>query len=254
MITNTKTERGPGEDKFKYSLLRIPDPYIELEIRNALGDAKSVVNIGAGTGSYEPRKVEVVAVDLSYNMIRQRSGDAAPVLQASAEWLPFTDNSFDAALAVLTLHHWTDTASGLQEMARVARKRVVILTWDPASEGFWLVQKYFPEILQIDREIFPSMNVIRDILGPLSVRVLPIPAECIDGFLGAYWKRPSAYLDGSVRSGMSTFSKINTLQEGIQLLKTDLENGNWEQEFSYLLDKDFLDAGYRILVADIDPS
>lgn len=234
----------------KYSSLRLPDPFIELKILNALGDAETVLNVGAGAGSYEPRKKSVVAVDLSLNMIKQRPQGAAPVIQASAEWLPFRDSSFDAALAVLTLHHWEDTASGLLEMARVARKRTVIVTWDPASEGFWLVQKYFPEILEIDRQIFPTMNVIRDILGPLAVCDLPVPANCIDGFLGAYWQRPHAYLNRAVRSGMSTFSKIRTLEKGLRLLRTDLENGAWEKQFGDLLDKDFLDTGYRILVAE----
>lgn len=249
-IMNISTERGHGEDGTNYSLLRIPDPYIELKILDALGDAESVLNVGAGTGSYEPRKIKVVAVDSSFNMIKQRPEDAAPAVQASAEWLPFMDSSFDAVLAVLTLHHWADTASGLMEMARVARKRVIIVTWDPASDGFWLGQKYFPEILERDREIFPTMNVIRDILGPISARELPIPAACSDGFLGAYWRRPHAYLDESVRSGMSTFSKITSLGAGLQLLKDDLENGDWEKEFANILAKDYLDAGYRILVAE----
>lgn len=239
-----------GEDKYNYSNLRIPDPYIELEILDALGDAESVLNVGAGTGSYEPRNKEVMAVDLSFNMIKQRPQEAAPVLQAAAEWLPFSDSSFDAAMAVLTVHHWSDPASGLMEMARVARKRVVILTWDPASEGFWLVQKYFPEILEVDREIFPSMNVIRDVLGSLSSRVLPVPADCIDGFLGAYWKRPHAYLDEVIRKGMSTFSKIKTLGKGLQLLEQDLHNRSWEKQFGDILDQDFLDVGYRILIAE----
>lgn len=250
MSISSSREQRHGEDKVKYSTLRLPDPYIELNIMEALGDADSVLNVGAGAGSYEPRKKTVIAVDMSLNMIRQRSAGSAPVIQASAEWLPFRDSTFDAVLAVLTLHHWEDTASGLLEMARIARKRVVIVTWDPASEGFWLVHKYFPEILEIDRQIFPSMNVIRDILGPLSVRDLPIPADCIDGFLGAYWKRPRAYLDRAIRSGMSTFSKIKTLEKGLRLLKADLENGEWEKQYGHLLDKDFLDTGYRILVAE----
>ena len=130
-----------------YTVTRRPDPRIARAIDTALGDARSVVNVGAGAGSYEPSHLRVTAVEPSPAMIRQRPSAAAPVVRAVAEHLPFADTSFDAALAVLTLHHWTDRAGGLAELARVARRRVVILTWDPSCRDlFWLTTEYFPAI------------------------------------------------------------------------------------------------------------
>src|SRR2546428_1156952 len=128
-------------------------------------------------------------------MIRQRRVGSAPAVQASATQLPFRDAAFEAALAILTVHHWPDRARGLGELARVARGRIVILTWDPATSGFWLVDDYFPEIVEIDRPIFPSIEEFSRALGRVDVHTLPIPHDCVDGFLGAYWRRPHAYLD-----------------------------------------------------------
>src|SRR5262249_49632799 len=148
---------------------RRPDPRIATAIRRALGTAETVVNVGAGAGSYEPEDHPVVAVEPSWAMIGQRARDRAPVVQASATALPFHDRAFAAALAILTVHHWPDRARGLAEMARVTRERVVILTWDPASAGFWLVDEYFPAIVAIDRAIFPSMAALRDTLGDVEI-------------------------------------------------------------------------------------
>ena len=232
-----------------YHDYRRPDPRIATAIIRALGDAETVVNVGAGTGSYEPVDRALVAVEPSLAMIRQRPTDSAPVVQASATHLPFRDAAFAAALAVLTVHHWPDRARGLTELARVARRRLVIVTWDPAASGFWLVEDYFPEIGEIDRRILPSIEELRGILGDIEVRPLLVPHDCIDGFLGAYWQRPSAYLDAGVRSAISTFSKISDVESGLARLRSDLEDGAWERRYGHLLRQSEIDLGYRLVIA-----
>src|SRR5262245_825590 len=188
-----------------YRELRRPDPRIADQLWAALGDAKSVLNVGAGAGSYEPIDRIVVAVEPSVVMLAQRRPTAAVAVQARAEALPFANGSFDAAIAVLTIHHWADRARGLAECARVARDRVVLLTWDPAVDDFWLVRDYFPEFLAADRKAFPPMAEYARALGPRTeVLTVPVPRDCVDGFLGAYWARPEAYLDETVRSGISS--------------------------------------------------
>jgi SAM-dependent methyltransferase len=181
-------------------------------------------------------------------MIRQRRSGSAPVVQASATDLPFRDGAFSAAMAVLTIHHWPDRVRGLAEMARVAQERVVVLTWDPESDGFWLVQDYFPGILEVDRRILPPLAELRRVLGPLRVVPVPIPHDCRDGFLGAYWRRPSAYLDPRVRGGMSTFAKLPGMETGLERLRADLEDGTWERRHGGVLNKTELDVGYRLVV------
>jgi SAM-dependent methyltransferase len=180
-------------------------------------------------------------------MIRQRHPRAAPVVRAAAGDLPFADGAADAALAVLTVHHWPDRARGLAELARVARRCVVILTWDPGTYGFWLVEDYFPEIVAVDREIFPTLADFTAALGPVEVRPLPIPHDCCDGFLGAYWRRPRAYLDAGVRLAISTFSKID-VAPGLARLRADLESGNWQRRHGAVLEATELDLGYRLVV------
>jgi SAM-dependent methyltransferase len=220
-------------------------------IRRALGAAESVVNVGAGAGSYEPTDGRVVvAVEPSWSMIRQRRADSAPVVQASATDLPFRNGAFAAALAVLTVHHWPDRIRGLAEMARVAGRRVVIVTWDPTFSTFWLVEDYFPAIVSIDRRIFPSMDELRDALGDLEVRPLLVPHDCSDGFLGAYWRRPHAYLDPGIRGAISTFSKIGDATAGVARLREDLEDGTWTHRHGHLLNALEMDLGYRLVIAD----
>lgn len=233
-----------------YADLRRPDPRIASTLKEALGDAGSILNVGAGTGGYEPCGPGVLAVEPARTMIEQRSATAAPVIQATAERLPFAARSFDAALAILTVHHWADRRRGLEELARVARRRVVILTWDPAHAGFWLVQDYFPEILAIDRQIFPGLDQLGEVPGRRRVVPVLIPHDCSDGFLGAYWRRPEAYLDPAVRRAISTFSKISMLEEGLERLRRDLRDGTWEQRYGCLRKLDRLDLGYRIVVAE----
>jgi SAM-dependent methyltransferase len=193
----------------------------------------------------------VVAVEPSLTMIRQRAPDAAPAVRALASALPFRDASFDAALAVLTIHHWPDRARGLAELARAARRRVVILTCDlDAAAGFWLVDDYFPEILAGDRPIFPSFDELRRALGRITVHDVPIPRDCRDGFLGAYWARPEAYLDAGVRSAISGFAKLRDVEPGLARLRSDLASGAWERRFGALRGRAEIDLGYRLVVAE----
>src|SRR5262245_11267861 len=182
-------------------------------------------------------------------MIRQRRPDGATVVRAGATDLPFRDASCAAALAVLTLHHWPDKSRGLAELARVARERVVILTWDPAAPAFWLTRDYFSDLIAIDRKIFPGLDEIGHALGRIEVHALPIPHDCTDGFLGAYWQRPRAYLDAGVRSAISTFTKLATLESGLARLRRDLDDGTWHRRNIALLEETPLDLGYRLIVA-----
>lgn len=165
-----------------YSDYRRPDERIARRIDGALGQSRTVLNVGAGAGSYEPNNRFVVAVEPSTEMMRQRSRNAGHSVRATADHLPFPDRSFDAVLAILTIHHWSQRAQGLAEMRRVARDRVVILTWDPEHPGFWLVQDYIPEIIAVDRHNFPSLGDIEEAIGPTEVQTLCIPADCSDGF------------------------------------------------------------------------
>jgi SAM-dependent methyltransferase len=234
-----------------YSTFRRADPRLLRTILETLDAMNRVVNVGAGTGSYEPRDCSVVAVEPSIMMIRQRNRDAAPVVRATAENLPFLDNSFDASLAILTLHHWDDWRKGVRELSRVAKTRVVILTYDPAATGFWLVEDYFPEIRSLDQATMPAIEDLRQELGQVTVSAVPIPHDCVDGFLGAYWRRPHAYLDGHTRAAISVFGRLTNEQEGLSRLQADLGSGRWQQRNSTLLSRDNLDLGYRLVVANL---
>jgi SAM-dependent methyltransferase len=235
-----------------YGRYRRPDPRLAAAIMGALGELAPIVNLGAGTGSYEPTDRPVVAVEPSMVMIRQRQARTIPVVQASATHLPFRDAAFAAGLAVLTIHHWTDRGRGLVELARVARHRLVIVTYDPAATGFWLVEDYFPAIGEIDRQILPSLDEFRRAVGPVDIRPLPIPYDCTDGFLGAYWRRPSAYLDPRVRRAISTFAKVTHLDAGLTRLRADLADGTWARRYGHLLHQTALDIGYCLVIAHLD--
>ena len=232
-----------------YSNTRTADPRIAELIAAALGDAKSVVNVGAGTGSYEPTDRHVEAVEPSRKMIAQRPVSSAPAVCAPAENLPFDNDSFDAAMAVLTIHHWNDQQKGLKELKRVARKRIVILTFDPQARP-WPTQ-YFPELAELDAETMPTIESLTRLLGPSKVQAVPIPHDCQDGFLYSYWRRPQAYLDEKLRSGSSSFWKIADVAAGLGNLKRDLETGDWHRRYSDMLDQDAYDAGYRLVVTEL---
>ena len=233
-----------------YSTRRQPDPRLAARVHALIGGDSTVLNVGAGTGSYEPVRGGVVAVEPSTVMLSQRPPSAAPAVRAVAEALPFQDQEFDVVLAILTVHHWNDQRRGLEECARVAQDRVVILTWDPGAEGFWLVRDYFPEILAIDRRIFPSMELLSAVFGRIDVQPLPIPGDCVDGFLGAHWLRPEAYLDEEVRAGISTFGRLASIDPELGRLERDLASGNWERRNAELRHRSDLDVGYRLVIAE----
>lgn len=231
-----------------YSELRKPDPRIAARIAAALGDARTVLNVGAGAGSYEPRDREVTALEPSTEMIGQRPASAAPVVQGRAEALPFADASFDASMAVLTVHHWADKEKGLREMRRVTRGPVVLLTYDAAVRGFWLAD-YIPELVALDEAQMPPIADYEKWLGPVDLSPVPIPHDCTDGFLCAYWRRPAAYLDARIRAAMSSFWAIGDVSDALARLEADLESGAWAERYSDLLALDACDFGYRLVVS-----
>ena len=231
-----------------YARLRQPDPRIAAAIEAALGAAESVLNVGAGAGSYEPDGRRVVAVEPSREMIRQRPPGAAPVVQAAAELLPFADGSFEAAMAVLTVHHWTDKAAGLRELRRAARGPIAILTYEPGFRGFWLAD-YLPGLVALDEAQMPPIAEFERWLGPVTVAPVPVPHDCRDGFLSAYWRRPHSYLDPKVRAAISAFWALGDVTEPLRDLARDLETGAWAQRYAPLLERDACDCGYRLVVA-----
>lgn len=231
-----------------YASLRLPDPRIAAMIMDALGPGESVLNVGAGTGSYEPLDRQVTAVEPSATMIAQRTASAAVVVQASAESLPFADDSFDVSMAILTVHHWQNLAAGLREMRRVTRGRIVLLTFDPAARP-WLTD-YLPELAQLDDVRMPPMADYARSLGAVRITPVRIPHDCSDGFLYAYWRRPGAYLDPRIRSGSSSFHAIGDAGPGLQKLAEDLDSGEWARCYAALLTLDAYEAGYRLVVAD----
>ena len=230
-----------------YAALRKPDPRIARIIEDALGSAQTIVNVGAGTGSYEPADRSVTAVEPSAAMIAKRDPAAAIAVQASAGHLPFPDKSFDAAMAILTLHHWPDKEQGLREMRRVTRGPIVLLTFDPAQRP-WLTD-YLPELAALDEKQMPGMADYERWLGPVEVTAVPVPHDCSDGFLYAWWRRPEAYLDPFIRTGSSSFWALPDIEAGLQRLKQDLESGAWQRRYADLLARDDYDAGYRLVVA-----
>ena len=254
IVGRTRHMRRPMEQRYDqigvgYTDRRQPDPRLATDIHDALGDAESIVNVGAGTGSYEPRDRPLVAVEPSIAMIRQRSRSAAPAVRACAEELPFADGAFGASLAVLTIHHWSNWRAGLHEMVRVSRRRVVLFTWDPASENSWL-REYFPHLVDSDRLRFPGLTALREILGDIEVLPVRVPHDCTDGFMGAYWRRPSAYLDPRVRGAISSLS---TGESSVSLahLADDLSTGTWERKHGQVLKCEDLDVGYRLVIASL---
>lgn len=230
-----------------YAQLRKPDPRLARPLHEALGAARSVLNVGAGTGSYEPEDRDVMALEPSARMIAQRSPHAAPVVRGVVEQLPFADKSFDAGLAILTVHHWRCKSRGLSELRRVIRDRVVILTFDGTHEGTWLTD-YLPALRELDEAQMPPMAMYEQVLGPVDIYPVPIPQDCTDGFLYAYWKRPHAYLDARIRAGSSSFWALDDVGPGLARLEADLKSRDWHARYGALLDTREIDAGYRLVV------
>ena len=236
-----------------YGVTRRADPRIAKAIGRELEDTRSIVNIGAGTGSYEPPQT-VVAIEPSRTMLGQRPTAAAPAIQAVAEHLPLGDKCVDAALAVLTIHHWTDVEAGIAEMRRIARRRIVLLTWDPSKmrTDFWLMSEYLPGAAEADARLAVPLDRLTSLLGGAVVTPVPVPHDCADGFGAAFWRRPAAYLDPAVQAGMSLMTLISPelLRPGLDRLATDLASGRWATEHADLLHLEELDLGYRLVTAD----
>jgi SAM-dependent methyltransferase len=235
-----------------YTATRRTEPRIAARLWAALGDARRVLNVGAGTGSYEPPGRAVTAVEPSALMRAQRPAGAAPCLSAAAESLPFEDQSFDAAMAVSTVHHWPDPIAGLREMRRVAR-RVVVFTHDSSDTGwrrrFWLTRDYLPEVA----DLLAGRPSLTELARAIGARIEPvlIPWDCADGFFEAYWRRPEAYLDEHVRRGISVWARVGpeAEQRAVRNLRNDLASGRWAERNRDLLDLGAAELGLRLLIA-----
>jgi SAM-dependent methyltransferase len=236
-----------------YVSTRRADPRIARRIQDALGDATTVVNVGAGTGNYEPLDRFVIAVDPSPEMIAKRTIGSVPVVLAAAEELPFPSRSFDAALAVLTVHHWRDWGQGLSEMRRIARRQVIFLFEPTMIKRFWVVDGgYWPEAsaLPSERDAIGAEQVAT-VIDITSVEAVPIPNDCTDGFGAAFWGRPEAYLDPQAQQGMSWLAQLppGTRARGAARLAADLRSGEWDRRRGRLRRLDELDVGYRLISA-----
>ena len=235
-----------------YTVTRRTEPRIAAQLWAALGEARTVLNVGAGTGSYEPPGLDVTAVEPSAVMRAQRPAGAPPCVDATAESLPFEDQSFDAAMAFATVHHWRDPIAGLNEMRRVAG-RVVVFTHDTSDAGwlrqFWLTRDYLPEVadLLVGR---PSLTELADTIGS-RIETVPVPWDCADGFFEAYWRRPEAYLEDHVRRGVSVWTLVgpDAEQRAVRRLRDDLVSGRWAERNRDLVDLDVAELGLRLLVA-----
>jgi len=234
-----------------YNDLRRPDPRIAAPIAAALAGARSVVDVGAGTGAYEPSGCDLVAVEPSAHMLANYRGAGLRV-RGVAEALPLARGCVDGAMTSLSMHHWRDWRAGLSEMMRIARDVVVIFTHDPDMDAFWIFD-YFPAIHAFDLEVFEPVAAIEAFANDEGWRLAAIPVavphDCSDGFLGAYWRRPGAYLQSDVRRSISTFNRLDAadLERGLRALRTDIESGHWQQQHADLLARSTLDIGYRVL-------
>lgn len=237
---------GPG-----YARTRRPDPRVAARVRRALRGVRTLLNVGAGTGNYEPDDRAVVAVEPAAAMLAQRPPTAAPAVRAVVEALPFGDTAFDAALATFTVHLWHDLAAGLAELRRVARRQVILMTEPEIGRGFWLT-RYFPESLTLPSEAHaPAVADIAEHLDVQAVEAVPVPADCTDGFVGAFWNRPEAFLDPAVRAGMSILAQLSpeAAARGARRLRSDLASGEWDARYGHLRTLGTYDYGYRLVVA-----
>jgi SAM-dependent methyltransferase len=239
----------------EYAATRREDPRIAAPIHAALGEARTVVNVGAGAGSYEPRDRHVVAVEPSEVMIAQRDPRRSPTIRARAYPLPFEDQSMDAAMAILTIHHWDeDQERGVREMRRVARGPVVILTYDAEVSGrMWLMADYLPEVAELDRRIFPALETLAEWLeGEATVREVPVPRDTPDWSLGSFWAHPERVLDPRARNSTSGFARMppEVVNRVVEAVERDLQDGTWDARHGHLRELDEYDAGLRLLVSN----
>lgn len=239
----------------QYASTRREDPVLRELVERALGDARTVVNVGAGAGSYEPRGRHVVAIEPSDTMAKQRPRSLAPAIRASAGRLPLRDASVDAAMTILSLHHWDDEQEqGVRELRRVASGRVVIVTYDPRVSGeMWLMKDYFPEVAELDRRIFPLPEQIIEWLGgDASTSIVPIPRDTPDWHLGSFWAHPERVLDEGARNATSGFARAepHVVERVVTAVRRDLQDGIWDARHGYLRQLREYDGGLRLIVAD----
>jgi SAM-dependent methyltransferase len=235
-----------------YSHYRRPDSRISARILDALGDAQTVLNVGAGAGSYEPVDRHVAAVEPSASMRAQRPSTLSIAIDAVAENLPFEDSSFDAGMATNSIHQWSDLAAGLSELRRVVRGPIVILTSDPAAlDRFWLAS-YAPEVIATEARRYPSIASVTQALGGrVTVHNVPIPLDCSDGFGEAYYGRPEALLDPAARLANSAWSFVDSLtaESYVSALAADLDSGEWDRRYGALRSQPTFDGSLRLIVA-----
>jgi SAM-dependent methyltransferase len=235
-----------------YALRRRADPRIAARLHEALGDAATVINVGAGAGSYEPEDRYVVAVERSPAMRAQRPPSRVPAIDSAAERLPFDDDSFDAAMATITVHQWSDKARGLRELQRVTRGPIAILTFDPdALERFWLAD-YAPELIAAERKRYPQIAWLSSLLGSGSeVHSIAVPTDCTDGFTEAYFARPEQLLEDDVRRAQSAwgFVEREDEQRAVARLREDLASGAWDRRYGELREQPEFDGSLRLIVA-----
>lgn len=235
-----------------YSATRREDPRVAGQVWAAIGVGRSLLNVGAGTGSYEPTDRMVVALEPSQEMIGQRVQRTHRVVRGVAERLPFADAAFDASLAVFTVHHWTDREAGLRELRRVSKRQVVLFFEPLVVHQFWAVD-YFEEARVLPSEQnAPSERQIREVLAVRAVQAVLVPRDCLDGFGAAFWARPEAYLDPAVQAGTSWMALLpaGVLARGTERLRRDLASGRWDAKFGHLRSMDTYDAGYRLAIAE----
>lgn len=238
----------------QYSSHRRTDPRIAAFVHRALGEARSVLNVGAGAGSYEPDDREVVAVEPSASMRAQRlAAGRVPAIDARADRLPFTDRAFDASMALVTVHHWPDPVAGLRELRRVTRGPVVIMTFDPdALDAFWNAQ-YFPELIAVERARYPKLDTIRAGLGGTTeVVTVPVPIDCVDGFQEAFYARPEAFLRPEVRKAQSAWGFLAPGLEDqlVARLAAALQEGEWERSFGHYRKEPSFEGALRLIAGN----
>jgi SAM-dependent methyltransferase len=248
--------KAPAYDRMgiDYSQVRRADPRFEAAIWAALGDARTVLNVGAGAGSYEPPDREVIAIEPSPVMIAQRPSGAAPAIQGVAEDIPLEDKSVHATMGVFTMQHWDDVDRGLAEVLRVTRHRIVFLTLDlNVTAEMWLCRDYLPEIIEHDRETFPTITHLENRLPKVRVETMPVPADCSDGFCVALWSRPEAHLNSEVRRSSSIWHLLPsaTVESALARLRRDLESGEWDRRYGSLRTQASLDVGLRLVTAEL---
>ena len=238
-----------------YAMYRRPDPAIAAQIERALGSAQTVLNVGAGAGSYEPSDRLVTAVEPSASMRAQRPESLPQAIDGYAEALPFSDDSFDASMSTVSIHQWADLERGLTEMRRVTRGRIVLLVCDPARMHDYWLSEYIPEVRENEARRFPPIHRISKALaGQIEIQNVPVPLNCTDGFNEAYYGRPEAFLDADARLACSSWSAIDDeiLERFVAHLSTDLKSGLWDKKYGHLRTQPYFDGPLRLIIASPD--